>query len=202
MSDAPAKPAKRGGMLILVVVAVCSLGAGAAVPYVMGMVSGGSGGEESAESGGSSGGHPAPAHPPSGSSHETGGAHPPSGHPPSGHPPAAKAKSGGKSRPVAIPFGEAIVNLSDARATRYLRVKMLLAVDENRSSEVEDLLGRQKPFMKSWLIGYLADQSLKDIERSGVNRVRREVRDRFNEMLYPDGEERILDVLFDEYVVQ
>ena len=43
---------------------------------------------------------------------------------------------------------------------------------------------------------------LTDIERSGVNRVRREVRDRFNEMLYPDGEERILDVLFDEYVVQ
>ena len=115
---------------------------------------------------------------------------------------AAPKTRSGKRLPVAIPFGEAIVNLSDARATRYLRVKILLAVDENRSSEVEDLVNRQKPFLKSWLIGYLADQSLKDVERSGVNRVRREVRDRFNEMLYPDGEERILDVLFDEYVVQ
>ena len=113
-----------------------------------------------------------------------------------------KTKSNGRGRPVAIPFGDAIVNLSDVRATRYLRVKLLLAVDESRSSEVEDLLTRQKPFLKSWLIGFLADQSLKDVERSGVNRVRREVRDRFNEMLYPDGEERILDVLFDEYVVQ
>ena len=188
---------------MLVVVAVCSLGAGAAVPYVMGMVSGGggSGSEEAAESHPpASGGHGAPsAHGAPAANDHGGGGH---GDAHGGGHAAPKAKSNGKSRPVAIPFGDAIVNLSDARATRYLRVKILLAVDENRSSEIEDLLTRQKPFLKSWLIGYLADQSLKDVERSGVNRVRREVRDRFNEMLYPDGEERILDVLFDEYVVQ
>jgi flagellar basal body-associated protein FliL len=193
-------------MLMLVVVGVVSLGAGASVPYVMGMVAGGGG--ESAEangSGSSSHGTSAPsAHgAPAASSHGSSGGHGDAhggGH---GAAPAPRPKSAsGKSRPVAIPFGEAIVNLSDARATRYLRVKMLLAVDEPRASEVEGLLTTQKPFLKSWLIGYLADQSLKDVERSGVNRVRREVRDRFNEMLYPDGEERILDVLFDEYVVQ
>ncbi|HEX3314675.1 MAG TPA: flagellar basal body-associated FliL family protein [Gemmataceae bacterium] len=203
MSDAPAKPAKRGGMLILVVVGLCSLGAGAAVPYVMGKVSGGSGGGEEAtdaQAASSSSGHgTTPAHgAPAAGDHGGGGHGDAHG---GGHTTAPKTRSG-KRLPVAIPFGEAIVNLSDARATRYLRVKILLAVDENRSSEVEDLVTRQKPFLKSWLIGYLADQSLKDVERSGVNRVRREVRDRFNEMLYPDGEERILDVLFDEYVVQ
>jgi flagellar protein FliL len=193
-------------MLMLVVVAVCSLGAGAAVPYVMGMVSGGSGGGEEADAHGSSApaSHAAPAAhgAPAASAHGSdahGGGH---GASSSGHAAGPKTKSNGKIRPVAVAFGDAIVNLSDQHMTRYLRVKILLAVDDSRSSEVEDLLTRQKPFLKSWLIGYLADQSLKDIERSGVNRVRREVRDRFNEMLYPDGEDRILDVLFDEYVVQ
>ena len=47
---------------------------------------------------------------------------------------------------------------------------MLLAVEESRASEVEDLLTRQKAFLKSWLIGYLSDQTLKDVERSVVNR--------------------------------
>jgi flagellar basal body-associated protein FliL len=181
----------------------------------MGKVSGGGGGDESADAQGGASSHGASvstshgsgdsghgassAHGAAASSPGSGGHGASGGH---GTAPARPKSASGKSRPVAIPFGEAIVNLSDARATRYLRVKMLLAVDEPRASEVENLLATQKPFLKSWLIGFLADQTLKDVERSGVNRVRREVRDRFNEMLYPDGEERILDVLFDEYVVQ
>ena len=38
--------------------------------------------------------------------------------------------------------------------------------------------------------------------RAGVNRLRREIREQFNAMLYPNGEEPIVEILFDEFVVQ
>lgn len=117
------------------------------------------------------------------------------------HAPAKKAAVVHKRE--VIPFGDVVVNLGEDRLTRYLRVKILLVVDEPESKEIGELLQKQKAFLKSWLIGYLADQSLKEVSRgAGVNRIRREVRDQFNAMLYPDGDEKILEILFDEFVVQ
>lgn len=102
-----------------------------------------------------------------------------------------------------IPFGEVVVNLGEERLTRYLRVKLLLVVDHTQEKAITELLAKQRPFLKSWLISYLSDQSLQEVSRAaGVNRVRREILDRFNAMLFPDGAERIQDLLFDEFVVQ
>jgi flagellar protein FliL len=106
-------------------------------------------------------------------------------------------------RPALIPFGDLVVNLGEERLTRYLRVKLLIVVDETHLQTVNDLVAKQKPFLKSWLISHLSDQSLQEVSgAAGVNRVRREVRDQFNAMLFPDGAERIQDILFDEFVVQ
>lgn len=106
-------------------------------------------------------------------------------------------------RSALVPFGEVVVNLGEERLTRYLRAKLLLVVDEVHQRTLNELLAQQKPFLKSWLISYLSDQSLQEVSgAAGVNRVRREVRDKFNSMLFPDNSERIQDVLFDEFVVQ
>jgi flagellar FliL protein len=106
-------------------------------------------------------------------------------------------------RAALVPFGEVVVNLGEERLTRYLRAKLLIVVDEAQQKNVKELVDKQKPFMKSWLISYLSDQSLLEVSgAAGVNRIRREVRDRFNAMLYPDGSECIQDILFDEFVVQ
>ena len=106
-------------------------------------------------------------------------------------------------RPALLPFGDVVVNLGEERLTRYLRVKLLLVVDEGHQKAVGDLVQRQKPFLKNWLISYLSDQSLQEVSgAAGVNRVRREVRDQFNALLFPDGSEKIQDILFDEFVVQ
>jgi flagellar protein FliL len=106
-------------------------------------------------------------------------------------------------RPALLPFGEVVVNLGEERLTRYLRAKLLIVVDEGQLKYVKEHLEKQKPFMKSWLISYLSDQSLQEVSgAAGVNRIRREVRDRFNAMLCPDGSECIQDILFDEFVVQ
>ena len=104
---------------------------------------------------------------------------------------------------TAILFGDVVVNLSDERVSKYLRVKLMVAIDESDSKEVTELLNKQKPFMKSWLIGHLADLTSQEVNRKiGVNRIRREIRDQFNAMMYPNGEEKIIEILFDEFVVQ
>jgi flagellar basal body-associated protein FliL len=117
---------------------------------------------------------------------------------------AAKKKSEVQKRQqVALSFGDVVVNLGEDRLNRFLRVKMMLAVDETDNKEITELLDRQKAFLKNWLLGYLADQSIQDITRkAGQNRIRREIRDQFNAMLFPDGDEKIMEVLFDEFMVQ
>jgi flagellar FliL protein len=108
-----------------------------------------------------------------------------------------------KNKQAAIAFGDVVVNLAEDRLSRFLRVKIMVAVDEADTKEITDLLTTQKAFLKSWLIGYLSDQSTQEITRKvGLNRVRREIRDQFNARLYPDGEEKIIDILFDEFMVQ
>jgi flagellar protein FliL len=102
-----------------------------------------------------------------------------------------------------IPFGDAVVNLGEERLTRYLRIKIILVVYHIHEKTVTNMLQDQKAFLKNWLISYLSDQSIQEVSRAaGVNRIRREVRDQFNAMLFADGSEKINDVLFDEFVVQ
>ena len=106
-------------------------------------------------------------------------------------------------KPVLLPFGDGIpFNLGEERLNRFVKAKIILVIDGNHEKAITELIAKQKPHLKSWLISYLADLSVEDIRRAaGVNRVRREIRDQFNALLYPDGSELILDVLFDEFLV-
>jgi flagellar FliL protein len=103
-----------------------------------------------------------------------------------------------------VPFGDAMpVSLNTNNLNRYLRVKIMLVVDAANEKVVRETTEKNKPFLKSWLIAYLSDQSLKDVTGAiGVNRLRREIRDQFNTMLFPDGSEKVSDVLFEEFLVQ
>jgi flagellar protein FliL len=108
-----------------------------------------------------------------------------------------------KNQHAAIPFDDVIVNLGEEKMNRYLRVKLMIAVEESDVREVTELVTKQKAFLKSWLICYLSDQSSQEVtRRAGVNRVRREICDQFNLMLYPNSEGKIVDILFDMFVVQ
>jgi len=105
---------------------------------------------------------------------------------------------------VAIPFDTAVVNLEGSRG-RYLRVKLLVATEIADEREVTELLAKQKPFLKTWLLGYLSDHSAQEISSGGkvaLNRIRHDIGNYFNATLYPNGEEKIRDILFDEYLVQ
>lgn len=104
---------------------------------------------------------------------------------------------------VSVPFGDATVNLSDERLNRYLRVKINLLVTAEKEKEVIDHVTKNKAVMKSWLIGYLAGKTVKDVAgTAGVKRIQREIMERFEEILYPEGESHLHEVLFEDYVIQ
>jgi flagellar FliL protein len=114
---------------------------------------------------------------------------------------AKEVKQGNK--PAFVPVGDVVVNLSEERLTRYLRVKLILVVDESQEKVVKDLFDKNKAILKNWLISHLSDKTLAEVSgASGVNRLRREIQDQFNAILFPDGSEKIRDVLFEEFVVQ
>jgi flagellar protein FliL len=106
-------------------------------------------------------------------------------------------------KPAFVPVGDVVVNLSEERLTRYLRVKLILVVDGSQEKNVKKLFDKNKAILKNWLISHLSDKTLAEVSgASGVNRLRREIQDQFNATLFPDGSEKIHDVLFEEFVVQ
>lgn len=107
------------------------------------------------------------------------------------------------SKTAFVAFGDVIVNLAEKELTRYLRVKIMLVVDIKEEKNITELLAKNKIVLKSWLIGYLSDRALTEVSgAAGINRLRREIEDQFNNLLFPDGGRKIKDVLFEEFVVQ
>jgi flagellar protein FliL len=123
------------------------------------------------------------------------------------------ASAGGSRSPLALPdpnaetaflhFGETVVNLDEGRLTRYLRISITLQVPKTQRDEIARLIDRRKVILKNWLISYLSDKDMDDIRgAAGQNRLRREIQDHFNSVLFTDGYDRIHDVLFEEFNVQ
>lgn len=114
-----------------------------------------------------------------------------------------EAKGGGAAKLAFVPFGDVVVNIQDERLGRFLRVKLILVVDEKDEKAFTELVGRKKVILKNWLISYLCDRTLEEVKGAGaVNRLRREIQEQFNNLLFSDGSEKIKDVLFEEFLVQ
>jgi flagellar protein FliL len=106
-------------------------------------------------------------------------------------------------KPAYIDFDQVVVNLDEGRLNRYLQVKFSLQVTEKEKGEIETKVNANKVVLQNWLISYLSDQNLEDIRGAiGMNRVRREIRDQFNTLLFPDGYDRIEQIHFQQFVIQ
>jgi flagellar basal body-associated protein FliL len=107
------------------------------------------------------------------------------------------------SQPAYIDFGDAVVNLDEGRLNRYLRITLTLQVDELHKDEIEEKVESNRAVLKSWLLSYLSDKDMESIRgAAGQNRLRREIQDHFNSVLFPDGYDRIHEVLFQEFNIQ
>ena len=102
-----------------------------------------------------------------------------------------------------LPFGEVTVNLDEGRMNRYLRLKMSLQIDQQEQELTETRLQLQDLVLRNWLLSHLSDKTLDQIRgKAGQNMLRREIRNHFNTSLFPDGYDRIQDILFEEFNVQ
>ena len=102
-----------------------------------------------------------------------------------------------------VPFPDKTVNLNDGRLNRYLHVSFSLQVEKSDEAEVTELVEKKKAILSNWLVSHLSDKSMDDIRgAAGQNRLRREIQDQFNTVLFPDGYDRIYDVLFEDFNVQ
>jgi flagellar FliL protein len=114
-----------------------------------------------------------------------------------------KGKEKKDAKTAIVPFGDVVVNLSEDRLQRYLRIKVAVLVDAEAEKEVTELLTKKKAAVKNAMIAHLAGKSLKDVSGSvGVTRMQRELLERVEDVLYPEGNGHIKSVLFEEYVVQ
>lgn len=117
--------------------------------------------------------------------------------------PEEAARQALDDEPAFIPFGEVVVNLDDGRLNRYLRLNLTLQVNAEHVEEVTTLIESRNVLLKNWLLSHLSDKDMDEIRGAvGQNRLRREIRDEFNTVLFPDGYDRIHDVLFVEFNVQ
>ena len=96
-----------------------------------------------------------------------------------------------------------IVNLDEPRLARYIRASIVLAVKGENFKTVSELVDKKKPELKSWLTVYLAGATLEDVRGpKNLNRICREVREAFNEQLWPSSKPLVEKVLLKEFAVQ
>ncbi len=177
MSDeaAPAAPKKKGGKLKFIVAAVLAIAAGAALPMFVNV----------------------PALLGKTTEAEASEAHA------AGHTKAKKKTAHAEEKLTPVPFGDVTVNLAEERMTRYLRVKIVLLVEEEAEATVTAMLEKKKAAMKGWLIGHIAGKTVKDAQGTvGYNRLKREILERFEDILYPNGHGTLKEIAFEEYLIQ
>lgn len=103
-----------------------------------------------------------------------------------------------------VVFGSVVANLAAGRLTRYLQVSITLEVEKESAAEVRDQIEQGgKAVFKNWLITYLSDKRLDEVEgAAAITRLRREIQDGFNSILAQSGSHRVEAVLFEEFNIQ
>ena len=100
-------------------------------------------------------------------------------------------------------FGDATANIDEPNMTRYLKVQISISMMKEDKDEIVKLLEAKKILLTDWLNGHLASQNMDSLRGSQAqNRLRREIKDQFNSMLFLDGVERIHGVYFNVFNVQ
>ncbi len=185
-------------IIIFGVLAVLGAAAGVALPKLLGLDKPttpvtGEGGEHAAEAGHGEGGEHAAADAGHGDAHAA-DAH-------GGHGPAAPKDP--RAEEGYVDFPRMVFNLHDPSLTKYLQLEIVLVVDPADHAKVKAQVARKEPMLKDRMTTLVADKSIDDVNgKVGINRLKREIQDQFNQILATDGVRRIKDVLFDEWHIE
>lgn len=97
-----------------------------------------------------------------------------------------------------------VANLDEPGVTRYVRVSVILELSPQLDMiNGEVFLDEKKIILQDWMTTYLAGLSLEDVRGSrSLNRIKQEVVNQFNELLFGPDKAYIEKVLFKEFAVQ
>ncbi|HIJ67086.1 MAG TPA: flagellar basal body-associated FliL family protein [Planctomycetes bacterium] len=97
-----------------------------------------------------------------------------------------------------------IANLDEPGVTRYARVTITLQLSPQMDQEKGSLfLEEKKAILRDWLTTYIAGLNLERVRgTSNLGRIKKELRDSFNELLFPQSKPFINNILFKEFAVQ
>jgi len=95
-------------------------------------------------------------------------------------------------------------NLGDEGSRRFVKVGITLSVIKGRDDEVTELITKKKAaVIKNWLIGYFSEIRLSEVNGpKHRNKMRREIEDAFNQLLWPNQPPVIRQVWFEQFMIQ
>jgi flagellar basal body-associated protein FliL len=97
-----------------------------------------------------------------------------------------------------------VANLDEPGVTRYVRVTVMLEMSPQMDPTSGAIfLDEKKVVLQDWMTTYLAGLSLEDVRGSrNLTRIKKEVLDQFNQILFDQGKPFAERVLFKEFAVQ
>jgi len=97
-----------------------------------------------------------------------------------------------------------VANLNEPTVTRYVRASLTLEMSaELDQKKGTAFLDEKKPILINWLTVYLSSLSLEDVRGDkNLRSIQSQIRDAFNEELFPDSKPQIKQVLIKEFPVQ
>jgi flagellar basal body-associated protein FliL len=97
-----------------------------------------------------------------------------------------------------------IANLDEPAVTRYLRVSITLLLSPEVDQEKgQAYLEKKELLLRDSLHAYFADLSLEEVRgRRNVERIKRQVQNLFNELLFTESKPYVREVYFREFAVQ
>jgi flagellar basal body-associated protein FliL len=102
------------------------------------------------------------------------------------------------------PLDPVVANLDEPGVTRYVRATVILVLSSKLDqAKAETYLETKNLLMIDWLNTYLAGLSLERVRGTdNQTRIKREIREHFNDLIFPSTEPYIEKVLFKEFAVQ
>lgn len=104
-----------------------------------------------------------------------------------------------------IEFEAVTAPLDVPNVNRYIKLKICLMIPKELAKrlEVAKHIESKKRELKSWLTGYITGCTLEQVRgQENFNRIKHEIRAKFNEMLWPGQRPLITELLMDDFKVQ
>jgi flagellar basal body-associated protein FliL len=97
-----------------------------------------------------------------------------------------------------------LANLDEPGVTRFLRAAITIQfTQEFEVSTGGPLVNEKKMILRDWLTTYFAGLSLEDVRGTmSLARIKNQIRDQFNEMLFPDSKPLVHAIILKEFAVQ